>query len=291
VRELADALRARTDNGHAGANAFARDAGEAAGVLARLDRAAGELVVFVGKLIVSKGVDLLICAWPLVLAHAPRARLLIVGFGAFREPLERLRDALAAGDLQSVSSIAHAGRALESDHDHASSEQPLRHLLAFLGTLRGEARKRYLAAARFMGDRVLFSGRLEHDELAELLPACTAMVVPSTFPESFGMVAAESAACGVLPVTAAHSGLAEVGRVLAAAVPAEVAPLLSFPVGDGAVAAIAERVSGWLATPPAMKDRARAGLVAATRDHWSWERVARGVLAAAGGELEALQRP
>jgi glycosyltransferase involved in cell wall biosynthesis len=188
-----------------------------------------------------------------------------------------------------VSTIARAGRALESED--AASEQPLGHLLAFLSTLRGEARERYLAAATCMGDRVLFSGRLEHDELPELLPACTAMVVPSTFPESFGMVAAEAAACGVLPVTAAHSGLAEVAQVLAAAAPAEVAPLLSFPVDDGAVEAIAERVSGWLATPPAAKDRARAGLVAATRDHWSWERVARGVLAAAGGELDTLQRP
>ena len=40
--------------------------------------------------------------------------------------------------------------------------------------------------------------------------------MPSTFPESFGMVAAEAAACGALPISAAHSGLAEVSRVLAA---------------------------------------------------------------------------
>jgi hypothetical protein len=74
-------------------------------------------------------------------------------------------------------------------------------------------------------------------------------------------------------------------------VPDEVAPLLSFPVSDEAVEAIAERVSGWLATPAPLKERTRAGLVAATRKHWSWEGVARGVLAAAGGELEGLQRP
>ena len=56
--------------------------------------------------------------------------------------------------------------------------------------------------------------------------------MPSTFPEAFGMVAAEAAACGALPVGAAHSGLAEVSDALAQAVPAQVAPLLSFAVDD-----------------------------------------------------------
>jgi len=85
------------------------------------------------------------------------------------------------------------GRALENG---ASSPQPLRHLLAFLEALEGCERERYLRAARALGERVLFTGRLDHEELAELLPACEALVVPSTFPESFGMVAVEAAACG-----------------------------------------------------------------------------------------------
>ena len=80
-----------------------------------------------------------------------------------------------------------------------------------------------------------FAGRLEHDEVAGLVPATDALVFPSTFPEAFGMVAAEAAAAGVLPVSAAHSGAAEVSRVLAAALPAEVAELVSFPLDDGAV--------------------------------------------------------
>ena len=71
-------------------------------------------------------------------------------------------------------------------------------------------------------------GRLEHDELADLLPAAEAMVVPSTFPEAFGMVAAEAAACGALPVVARHSGLAEVAETLAGAVPEAARPLLAF---------------------------------------------------------------
>ncbi len=44
-----------------------------------------------GKLIVSKGVDLLLAAWPLVVARVPDARLAIVGFGTYRDALGRLR--------------------------------------------------------------------------------------------------------------------------------------------------------------------------------------------------------
>ena len=71
-----------------------------------------------------------------------------------------------------------------------------------------------------MAGSVEFIGRLEHDEVAELLPEAEALVMPSTFPEAFGMVAAEAAACGALPVSAGHSGmlrgLAPAGRGAAA---------------------------------------------------------------------------
>ena len=104
---------------------------------------------------------------------------------------------------------------------------------------------------------MVLTGRLDHEELAELLPACEALVVPSTFPESFGMVAAEAAACGVLPISAAHSGLAEVSDALAGAVPEQVAPWLSFPVDDGAVQS-AGRACGELAEGRSRAARADA---------------------------------
>jgi glycosyltransferase involved in cell wall biosynthesis len=242
----------------------------------------------VGKLIVSKGVDLLAAAWPLVLAAVPRARLVVVGFGAYRASFELLLAALAAGDLARAREIALAGRALESRDAPA---EPLRHLLAFLELLQGDEREHYVRAAAALDDRVVLTGRLEHDELVELLPCCEAVVVPSTFPESFGMVAAEAAACGALPVSAAHSGLAEVSSQLARAVPAEVAPWLSFPVDDDVVGAIARRLVAWLQAPSELRDRARAGLVDTVREQWSWEGVAGGVLAAAAGRLEDLHSP
>jgi glycosyltransferase involved in cell wall biosynthesis len=115
--------------------------------------------------------------------------------------------------------------------------------------------------------------------------------MPSTFPEAFGMVAAEAAACGALPVSAGHSGMLEVSRQLVETLPPEVGRLTSFPVERGAVEAIAERLNGWLALPEAERAEAREALVETARRLWSWEGAAAGVLAAAAGRLAELPSP
>jgi glycosyltransferase involved in cell wall biosynthesis len=104
------------------------------------------------------------------------------------------------------------------------------------------------------------------------------------------MVAAEAAACGTLPLSAAHSGLAEVTAILAAAVPAEARGWLSFDVSDRAVEAIAERLVAWLRAGPGLRDRTRAALEEVARERFSWEGVADGVVAAAEGRLGDLPR-
>ena len=101
--------------------------------------------------------------------------------------------------------------------------------------------------------------------------------MPSTFPEAFGMVAAEAAACGALPVVAGHSGMAEVAPLAGRGRRRrEVAPWLTFEVGPGAVDA-ARRRAGRLARGArgaarahARRDRrggARALLVGRRRAH------------------------
>jgi glycosyltransferase involved in cell wall biosynthesis len=252
-----------------GDDSFARDAAAAGAALTGLDARREHLVAFVGKLILAKGVDLLLAAWPLVLAAVPDARLVVVGFGADRDRLEALAAALAAGERVDAEGLPY----LRAFLDHAQSDPA------------------YRAAATRMGETVRFTGRLEHAELADLLPACEALVVPSTFPEAFGMVAAEAAACGALPISAGHSGLAEVSRVLAAAAPAPARPWLSFPLGPEAVDGIAERLVAWLSAPAALRASTREALADVARDRYSWEGVARGVLAASAGRLDALLFP
>ncbi len=236
-------------------------------------------IVFVGKLIVSKGVDLLIAAWPLVRTKHPEARLAIAGFGEYEDGLHQLQAVLDRGDLEAAREVARLGRALEG-----GEEKPLPILSTFFEDPPGG----YLEAARAAAGSVEFLGRLEHDEVAELLPGAEALVMPSTFPEAFGMVAAEAAACGVLPVSAGHSGMLEVSRRLARALPPEIGRLTSFPVERGAVEAIAERLDRWLSLSERKRFAAREALVTTARELWSWEGVARGAIAASRGELDGL---
>jgi glycosyltransferase involved in cell wall biosynthesis len=245
------------------------------GVPAEPDPDSRRRVVFVGKLIVSKGVDLLLAAWPLVRAEHLDAKLEVAGFGEYEAGLRRLLVALEHGDINDAREVARAGWGLEG-----GDEKPLPILSAFLS----DPPAGYVEAAEGAAGSVEFIGRLEHDEVAELLPDAEALVMPSTFPEAFGMVAAEAAACGVLPVSAGHSGMLEVSRQLMEALPGDVGRLTSFPVEAGAVEAIAERLNGWLALFGQERDEAREALVETARRLWSWEGVARGVLAAASGQ-------
>jgi glycosyltransferase involved in cell wall biosynthesis len=240
------------------------------------------LVVFVGKLIVSKGVDLLLAAWPLVRAKHPRVRLQICGFGAYEDGLRRLRTALDRGDLEDARAVAAAGWELEG-----GERRPLPILSAFLA----DPPAGYVEAARAAAGSVEWLGRLEHDEVARLLPGAESLVMPSTFPEAFGMVAVEAAACGTLPVSAGHSGMREVSQRLSAALPDGVAPLTSFPVEPGAIEAIADRLDRWFDLPETTRAEARATLVEEVARLWSWEGVARGVLDAAAGNLGGLPVP
>jgi glycosyltransferase involved in cell wall biosynthesis len=123
----------------------------------------------------------------------------------------------------------------------------------------------------------LFTGALEHRHLHHLLPLCDVATVPSIFPEAFGMVAAEAAAAGVLPVVSAHSGLAEVAAGIGGEVGPDAAPLLSFPAGDAA--ALRERLTAILELPA--ERRRELGLAArrAVEVRWSWKVVAARLLA------------
>jgi glycosyltransferase involved in cell wall biosynthesis len=118
----------------------------------------------------------------------------------------------------------------------------------------------------------LFTGLLEHRHLRHLLPLCDVAAVPSIFPEAFGMVAAEAAAAGVLPVVSAHSGLAEVAAGIGEEIGPEAAPLLSFPAGDAS--ALRERLAALLALPAGGRTELGVAARRAVEHRWSWRVVA-----------------
>ena len=126
------------------------------------------------------------------------------------------------------------------------------------------------------GPRTLFTGPLEHRHLVHLLPLADVTVVPSIFPEAFGMVAAEAAAAGSPPLVARHSGLAEVAAGLEEEYPAHLRHLAAFATGDAAE--LARKLNELLALPAADRAALSAAARDATLERWSWAGVSRRLL-------------
>ena len=192
LREIASSYDARAHD---------KDAGER---LEALLAGGAPLVIYVGKLIHSKGVHSLLAAFARV-RRETGARLLVVGFGTFREGLEALTLALGTGDERSAERLAELGKLLEG-----GTPSPLEHF---------ELSEELMNEAAGMNEAVEFIGPVNHAQLARLLPAADAGVVPSIFPETFGLVAAEFAASGVVPFVSDHSGLREAGAIVGRGLP------------------------------------------------------------------------
>lgn len=126
----------------------------------------------------------------------------------------------------------------------------------------GDARAELEAMA---AERVIFTGAMDHEQLHLLVPLADAVVVPSVLPEAFGMVAAEAAACGVVPIVADHSGLAEVAAALGA-------NGLTF---DGTASDLEAQLAALLALQGARRREMGLAARAAVVERWSWEGIAR----------------
>jgi glycosyltransferase involved in cell wall biosynthesis len=165
-------------------------------------------VLYFGKLLYNKGVHLLLAA-----LREVEARAVIVGFGDYRDELERTAP-----------------------------------------------------------PETLFTGPLEHRHLVHLLPLADAAVVPSIFPEAFGMVAAEAAAAGSPPLVARHSGLQEIAEGLEAEYPPEHRRLASFVTGD--VADLTAKLRQLLGLSEDERATVAAAARRAAEARWSWAGVA-----------------
>ena len=137
----------------------------------------------------------------------------------------------------------------------------------------GDYRETLEAAA---GTDTVFTGPLEHRHLVHLLALADATVVPSIFPEAFGMVAAEAAAAGSPPLVARHSGLAEIAEGLEHEYPANLRHLAGFTTGDARE--LAAKLNELLTLPEADRSALREAARRATVSRWSWAGVARRLL-------------
>jgi glycosyltransferase involved in cell wall biosynthesis len=191
---------------------------------------------------------------------------------------ERLPDEGNAGRLEAFfeqegSVVLYFGKLLFNKGVHllleALRDLDARALIVGFGDYRRELEE--LAPAN-----ALFTGPLEHRHLVHLIALADVAVVPSVFPEAFGMVAAEAAAAGCPPLVAWHSGLAEVAEELEREYPEEHRDLASFVNGD--VADLSAKLRAILALDPAERAALGAAARRAAERHWSWARIAERLL-------------
>jgi glycosyltransferase involved in cell wall biosynthesis len=209
------------------------------------------LVGFFGKLIPQKGAQLLLAGARL--AHS-RPDVLMVGFGLHREWLVALAQTLEAGDMEGLAWLrAHGVLPQDVSPDALPAD----------------------------GGSVTFTGRFDHRYAPGALGAMDVLVVPSILDEAFGMVAAEGAAAGALPLVARHSGLAEIAEALEAEVGRP--GFFSFEPGPGSTRRIAEGIDRLLGDGPDERRRLRHEVSSFVARTWSWNSTAEGLLSAAMG--------
>jgi glycosyltransferase involved in cell wall biosynthesis len=173
--------------------------------LGSVDWDTADVVVFIGRLIAAKGIQAVIAALPLLLAQAPRARLLVVGHGPLREPLEALVHALARGDRARAEEALTYARA--QDTGEPAHIDALRWFWDDLERT-GRAAAYWDAAGRYVKtDTVLFTGYLAHREMSRLLPCCDVAIFPSLVVESGPLVFLEALASGVFPIGTYFGGM------------------------------------------------------------------------------------
>jgi glycosyltransferase involved in cell wall biosynthesis len=169
------------------------------------------LLLFTGRIISAKGIHGVIAALPLILAAKPDLRLVIVGHGPLREPMEALIHALSCGDKTLVRNIIAWGRWLEGLNEGAESTDDLVELTRFFETLsrNGQEDSYFETAKRVLQPHsVIFTGYLTHKELRFLFPCADAGVFPSIVREAGPLVFLEALASGCFPLGTYFGGMA-----------------------------------------------------------------------------------
>ena len=132
------------------------------------------------RLSIPSGIGEILMTFPTLVRKHPKLRLIIVGFGIYREHIELMIRSMVTGDKELFKAAGHCVDELgctflESTINVDENFQQIKQEEA---------------------DRILITGCLNHNELGLLLPMAAISLVTSKATEAFGMVSVEAMAAG-----------------------------------------------------------------------------------------------
>ncbi len=158
------------------------------------------IIIYFGAYLNTKSVGEVVASFPIVLREVPKARLLVIGYGGYREHMEGMLKSMESGDMDAFIAFCQAGDFLDASPDR---------LRSIFRTISSQERQ-----------RITITGIMEHSQLSEILPMASIAVVGSKCAEAFGMVTVEAMCSGVLPLSNYHSGLRDILDVVKSTDPA-----------------------------------------------------------------------
>ncbi|HUF50409.1 MAG TPA: glycosyltransferase [Longimicrobiales bacterium] len=228
-----------------------------------------QVLAFIGRLIPAKGIHAVIGALPLIMTDAPRLRMIVVGHGPLREPLETLLFAMERGDRTLAERVLRYAETID-----AGEPEHLAALRGFWQQLErdGVVDEYWDAARRLMKpDTVVMTGYLTHREMAWLLPCCDAAIFPSMVLESGPLVFLEALSSGVFPIGTYFGGMQVKIDRATPYLGDDAAAMKVRPDAEHIVADIARAVP----TALPLGNRHRQTLRRIAEEHYDWKPVAR----------------
>ena len=193
------------------------------------------VLFFTGRIISPKGIQGVIAALPLILEQRPELRLIVVGHGPLREPMEALIEGLQSGDRDLVRNIVAWGRWLEGSPEGEAAGEDLVEVARFFDGLRqsGEEEHYFETARRLLQPHtVIFTGYLTHRELRFLFPCADVGVFPSMVREAGPLVFLEALASGCFPLGTYFGGMAASIDSVSEGLPVEVGATMKLSLDN-----------------------------------------------------------
>ncbi len=248
--------------------------------LLQVDWERDSTVLFTGRLISSKGPQAILAALPAIFEQVPETRVIVVGHGPLREPMEALLWGLEHGERNLVENIVAWGRALEGDPTGDQGAEDLGNVSYYFEALeaKGELDAYFeLARKHVRSGKVIFTGYLAHTELRYLFPCCDLGIFPSVVREAGPLVFLEALASGCFPLGTYFGGMAASIDALSEVLSTDVAAIMKIDPDD-TVNDIVTHVPRALIAGAAHKET----LAKVARDRYDWMSVAQTLSAELG---------